>query len=149
MSLVRQGGRMSSGTLGGLGVVRSRSLGGSGPPLRVLGPFTFAAPSLTCPPSELHPHVHPGDGSCCCCGRPAGEGGYRTSCSFPRLLQPSFWTPKVTGEWRLVIDLSRLNGWVDVSHFHMETAQSVLQSLRPGDWMPTSRFLSTHLLVGT
>ena len=40
-----------------------------------------------------------------------------------------FVTPKVTGGWRPVIDLSRLNGWVDVSHFHMETAQSVLQSL--------------------
>ena len=32
-----------------------------------------------------------------------------------------FVTPKVTGGWRPVIDLSRLNGFVDVSHFHMET----------------------------
>ena len=32
-----------------------------------------------------------------------------------------FVTPKVTGEWRSVIDLSRLNGFVDVSHFQMET----------------------------
>ena len=57
-----------------------------------------------------------------------------------------FVTPKVTGGWRPVIDLSpgdwqpvidlsRLNGWVELSSFHMETAQSVLQSLRPGDWM--------------
>ena len=43
-----------------------------------------------------------------------------------------FVTPKITGGWRTVIDLSRLNR---VSHFHMETQQSVLQSLRPGDWM--------------
>ena len=41
----------------------------------------------------------------------------------------SFVTPKVTGGWRPVIDLSRLNGFVDVSHFHMETTQTVLQSL--------------------
>ena len=44
-----------------------------------------------------------------------------------------FVTPKVTGGWRPVIDLSRLNGWADVSHFHMETTQTVLQSLRVGD----------------
>ena len=46
-----------------------------------------------------------------------------------------FVTPKVTGGWRPVIALSRLNRSVLVSHFHMEMAQSVLQSLRPGDWM--------------
>ena len=46
-----------------------------------------------------------------------------------------FVTPKVTGGWRPVIDLSRLNGWVEFSSFRMETARSVLQSLRPGDWM--------------
>ena len=45
-----------------------------------------------------------------------------------------FVTPKVTSGWSPVIDLSRLNCWVDVSHFHMETAQTVLQSLRAGDW---------------
>ena len=44
-----------------------------------------------------------------------------------------FVTPKVTGGWCLVIDLSCLNGFVDVSHFHMETTQTVLQSLREGD----------------
>ena len=32
-------------------------------------------------------------------------------------------------------DLSRLNGFVDVSHFHMETTQTVRQSLREGDWL--------------
>ena len=46
-----------------------------------------------------------------------------------------FITPKVTSGWRSMIDLSRLNSWVDASHFHMETTQSVLQSLRLGDWM--------------
>ena len=46
-----------------------------------------------------------------------------------------FLTPKFIGGWRPVIDLSRLNGWVAVSHFHMETAQLVLQSLCPWDLM--------------
>ena len=50
-------------------------------------------------------------------------------------LEPGFYsrlfvTPKVTGGWRPVIDLSHLNCFVE-----METAQSVLQSLRPRDWM--------------
>ena len=59
-----------------------------------------------------------------------------------------FVTPKVIGGWRPVIDLSHLNGWVDVSHFHMETAQTVLQSLI--GWYPwISRFRFIHLLTGT
>ena len=38
---------MSRGALGGLGVVGSRCLGSPGPALRVSGPFSFAAPSLS------------------------------------------------------------------------------------------------------
>ena len=58
-----------------------------------------------------------------------------------------FVTPKVTGGWRPVIDLSRLNRSVRVSHFHMETQQSVLQSLRPGDWMVSLDLQDTYLQV--
>ena len=46
-----------------------------------------------------------------------------------------FVTPKVTGGWRPVIDHSRLNRFVRLSRFCIETSASVLQSLRPGDWM--------------
>ena len=42
---------------------------------------------------------------------------------------------KTSGSWRPVIDLSALNCFVDVSHFQMETIQSVLLSIRPGDWI--------------
>ena len=42
---------------------------------------------------------------------------------------------KTSGSWRPVIDLSTLNRFVDVSHFQMETIQSVLLSIRQGDWM--------------
>ena len=139
MSLVRQGEGVSSGTLG---VVGLRSLGGSGSPLRVSGPLSFTTPSLTCsaPSAELQPQFHPRAGSYCCGRGSSGGGGHRACTSFPGLLQPS------------LCDLSRLNSWVDVSRFHMETTQSVLQSLRPGDWMvslisrmPTSRFWSIRL----
>ena len=42
---------------------------------------------------------------------------------------------KTSGSWHPVIDLSTLNRFVAVSHFKMETIQSVLLSIRPGDWM--------------
>ena len=58
-----------------------------------------------------------------------------------------FVTPKVTGGWRPVIDLSRLNGWVELSSFHMEIAQSVLQSLHPGDWMVSLDLQVAYLQV--
>ena len=40
---------------------------------------------------------------------------------------------KTSGSWRPVIDLSHLNLFVDVSHFQMETIQSVLLSVHQGD----------------
>ena len=58
-----------------------------------------------------------------------------------------FVTPKVTGGWRPVIDLSRLNGWVEPSSFRMKTAQSVLLSLRPGDWMVSLDLQDSYLQV--
>ena len=58
-----------------------------------------------------------------------------------------FVTPKVTGDWRPVIDLSCLNRSVRVSHFHMETQQSVLQSLCPGDWMASLDLKDAYLQV--
>ena len=58
-----------------------------------------------------------------------------------------FVTPKVTGGWRPVIDLSRLNSFMDVSHFHMETTQSVFWSLRVGDWMVSLDLQDAYLQV--
>ena len=67
--------------------------------------------------------------------------------SSPGFYSPLFVTPKVTGGWRPVIDLSRLNCSVDVSHFHMETSQSVLQSLRQGDWLVSLDLQDAYLQV--
>ena len=45
---------------------------------------------------------------------------------------------KTSGSWRPVIDLSHLNRFVDVSHFQMETIQSVLLSVvRRTGWPPS------------
>ena len=67
--------------------------------------------------------------------------------SEPGFYNRLFVTLKVTGGWWLVIDLSRLNRFVRLSPFHMETAQSVLQSLRPGDWMVSLALQDAYLQV--
>ena len=58
-----------------------------------------------------------------------------------------FVTPKVTGGWRPVIDLSCLNSFIRLSHFRMETSQSVLQSIRSGDWMISLDLQDAYLQV--
>ena len=54
---------------------------------------------------------------------------------------------KTSGSWRPVIDLSTLNLYVDVSHFRMETIQSVLLSVRQGDWMASIDLAEAYLQV--
>ena len=54
---------------------------------------------------------------------------------------------KTSGSWRPVIDLSHLNRFVDVSHFQMETIQSVLLSVRQGDWMASIDLKDAYLQV--
>ena len=136
MSIVSQGCEVSCGALGGLGVVGSQCLGSPGSPLRVSDPFLVATPSLSCsdPPSQLQTQFHQGAGFVRCGVCLGEEGGL-------------FVTPKVTGGWRPVIDLSRLNGWMELSSFHMETAQPILQSLCPGDWMVSLDLQDAYLQV--
>ena len=45
-----------------------------------------------------------------------------------------FLRPKPTGEYRPIIDLSKLNEHIICPHFKMETVQSIRQSLQPGEW---------------
>ena len=54
---------------------------------------------------------------------------------------------KTSGSWRPVIDLSTLNLFVDVSHFRMETIQSVLLSVRRGDWMASIDLKEAYLQI--
>ena len=46
-----------------------------------------------------------------------------------------FLVEKATGGWRPVIDLSPLNGFVQLTPFRMETVTSVLASIREGDFL--------------
>ena len=54
---------------------------------------------------------------------------------------------KTSGSWCPVIDLSHLTRFVDVSHFQMETIQSVLLSVRQGDWMTSIDLKEAYLQV--
>ena len=136
MSITLQG-RGVFGFSGGFGILGCRTLSCPNSQGRV--PTTFCLPSSSVAnadsPSELLPHFRQGVRSFCFCERLADEGCHRTGILGTRFLQPLFVTPKVTGGWRPVIDLSRLNRFVRLSHFRMETSLSVLHSLRSGDWM--------------
>ena len=54
---------------------------------------------------------------------------------------------KTSWSWRPVIDLSTLNLFVDVAHFRMETIQSVLLSVRQGDWMASIDLKEAYLQI--
>ena len=142
--------RLSGSSLGGLGVLECRPVGCGGPPVRLLGPV-FSAPPLSDVPIPL-PSYSPS--SIRGLALTAAVADLREKGAIDAAPPPSpgyysrlFVTPKVTGGWRPVIDLSRLNRSVRVSHFHMETQQSVLQSLRQGDWMASLDLLDAYLQV--
>ena len=56
-----------------------------------------------------------------------------------------FLVQKASASWRPIIELSTLNDYVTSSHFHMETPQSVLRSIRPGDWMSSLDLQDAYL----
>ena len=58
-----------------------------------------------------------------------------------------FVVQKDSGAWRPIIDLSTLNTYVASRRFHMETPQSVLRSIRPGDWMISLDLQDAYLQV--
>ena len=135
MSLACQDRGLFIGVLGGLGVFGCRPLGGSGSALRICHPVSLSSTSLfdVDSPPELYPIVHQGYHSCGCSEGFTFQGCHRTRFIWSGLLQSPFRHPK--GHWwSPVIDLF-LNRFVRLSHFRMETAQSVLQSLRSGDWL--------------
>ena len=53
----------------------------------------------------------------------------------PRLcLSPVFLVPKRSGNFRLILNLKRINRYIGSVHFRMETLASILPYLNPGDW---------------
>jgi hypothetical protein len=58
------------------------------------------------------------------------------------------WIPKKQeGSWRLIIDLSRLNRFLRIPHFKMETTWSTAAAMLPGDWAASLDLQDTYLHV--
>ena len=66
---------------------------------------------------------------------------------FPGFYSCLFVVWKTSRSWRPVIDLFLLNCFVDVSHFRIGTIQSVLLSVRQGDWMASIDLREAYLQV--
>ena len=75
------------------------------------------------------------------------KGAVEPAPQSPGFYSRLFLVQKASGSWRPIIDLSTLNGYVTSSHFHMETPQSVLRSIRPGDWMISLDLQDAYLQV--
>ena len=61
------------------------------------------------------------------------KGAIEPASSSPGYYSRVFVAMKASGAWRPIIDFSIFNRQVVFSRFHMETPQSVLRSVRPGD----------------
>ena len=58
-----------------------------------------------------------------------------------------FLVPKPHQRWRPVIDLSRLNTFLNVEKFKMETPESIRTSLVPGEWVSLIDLSDTYLHI--
>ena len=75
------------------------------------------------------------------------KGAVEPAPQSPGFYSRLFLVQKASGSWRPIMDLSTLNDYVTSSHFHMETPQSVLRSIRPGDWMVSLDLQDAYLQV--
>ena len=75
------------------------------------------------------------------------KGAVEPAPQSPGFYSRLFLVQKASGSWRPIIDLSTLNDYVTSPHFHMETPQSVLRSIRPGDWMVSLDLQDAYLQV--
>ena len=75
------------------------------------------------------------------------KGAVEPAPQSPGFYSRLFLVKKASGSWRPIIDLSTLNDYVTSSRFHMETPRSVLNSIRPGDWMISLDLQDAYLQV--
>ena len=75
------------------------------------------------------------------------KGAVEPAPQSPGFYSRLFLVQKASGSWRPIIDLSTLNEYITSSRFHMETPQSVLNSIRPGDWMISLDLQDAYLQV--
>ena len=142
--------RLSVPPLAGLEGQGCGALGGRGAAGRLLSAFPQHPSTFQCsaPNSFLQPHLHQGG----CSGgghlRPRCQGCCGTcSTPFSRLLQPSVRSVEDLGVVASSHRPLHLNRFVDVSPFQMEIIQSVLLSVRQGDWMASIDLKEAYLQV--
>ena len=75
------------------------------------------------------------------------KGAVEPAPQSPGFYSRLFLVKKASGSWRPIIDLSTLNHYVTSLRFHMETPRSVLNSIRPGDWMISLDLQDAYLQV--
>ena len=75
------------------------------------------------------------------------KGAVEPAPQSPGFYSRLFLIKKASGSWRPIIDLSTLNDYIASSRFHMETPWSVLNSIRPGDWMTSLDLQDAYLQV--
>ena len=75
------------------------------------------------------------------------KGAVEPAPQSPGFYSRLFLVKKASGSWRPIIDLSTLNDYITLSRFHMETPRSVLNSIRPGDWMISLDLQDAYLQV--
>ena len=143
------GRRLPSQLLVGLEGSGGGRLGGGGSAGWLSDPLRPSTSSIRAPslPAGVLPTVHQGSRLNPGASKPSSEGGSRTSPSVSGFYSRLFLVQKASGSWRPIIDLSTLNDYITSSHFHMETPQSVLRSIRPGDWMVSLDLQDAYLQV--
>ena len=75
------------------------------------------------------------------------KGAVEPAPQSPGFYSRLFLVQKASGSWRPIIDLSALNDYITSAHFHMEIPRSVLNSIRPGDWMISLDLQDAYLQV--
>ena len=68
-------------------------------------------------------------------------------CKISRVLQSPVPSTKPHLRWRPVIDLNRLNTFLHVEKFKMETPESIRTSLIPEEWVSSIDLLDTYLHI--
>ena len=58
-----------------------------------------------------------------------------------------FVVPKKDGGWRPIINLKRLNSYLEIPHFKMETIRSLRDVVLPGNYMVKFDLQDTYLTV--
>ena len=75
------------------------------------------------------------------------KGAVELAPSSPGFYSRLFVVQKASGSWRPVIDMSSLNGFIQLTPFRLESNQSVLQSIRSFDWMISIDLKDAYLQV--